>query len=320
MYNSGITIDKIINEIKKFFNINVDIRKFTNDSSHSILFLITDESNNKYICKVIYDTALSAISNCVKYEYNALNIAYQQRLSPKPIYLNESLNLIIMEYIDNVPYDKISFESILVRLNLAEKLSLCKYYFDDFRKTHCDFEEDFKYHKYLLKEKDSWRECVDDIKRIEKIFINCEQFCMSKNYLLRELPLILSHNDLVGDNVLHGKDGNYYIIDFETVGISKPDYIIGQLAVDAKIDWHLHGTKAMKLMDLYDKLTANFKFSVPYDLFIARIIERLIQNSVYALRQINLKKNADDKEYVNRKIKVLKYCLYKLENSIDLKL
>ena len=121
-------------------------------SSHRIFLKILSKDGQYFICKKILDTALSSLDNCVLYEFRALFIVSPHGFAPKPIYVDESKKLIIEEYIQNVPYDQFSIDSIEAMANMAKILMGIQFNSKLFKEVHISYKDDFSSHLRLLEE------------------------------------------------------------------------------------------------------------------------------------------------------------------------
>lgn len=291
------------------------ISSYVTDSSHSEFYMLQGNDDKRYICKRICDKTLAGTEDCVIFEFNALSIANKAGLAPKPLFVDKDNGIIILEYIDAVEYDSTSLASIMTRAEYAKRLSMLKYENEKFIHMHGDFYVDFNNNLRMLEEaQNTSNDFSTKISKFkQKIALYC-QCCCVMNEELASMKSVLSHNDLVGGNLLKGKDGKYYMIDFETAGLTKIDFIIGQLAVDAEIDWYITGEQGIELQDLYDKLNEIFDNMLPFKLFLARVLERLTQNICYGYRQLSLAKlRSYQPEYVSQKRKVIQYCTLRAE-------
>jgi len=265
------------------------IYPYETNSSHSKFAIIVCCEDKKYICKEVFDKTLSGTDKCVLYEYRALKIACKLGIAPVPIIYDESCNIIVSEFIDDVASPDISMQGVLNRAKYAKILASATYKEQDFIVKHQEFALDYLNHKKLL-----LKALEFDSKYKEEIFMFLDELnevCSLSLLMDRDLNAlhpVLSHNDLVSENLLRTQNDQYYMIDFETVGISKYDFIIGQLAVDAEIDWNLASTSSESLQALYEQLNSVFDGVVTYRLFLARIMERYVQNICYGYRQLSV--------------------------------
>ena len=326
---------EICKQVAPFIGDVKDIYDFKTDSSHSNFAIIYDLNYKKYICKEIYDTTLSGTKDCVRYEFMALKIANSLGIAPRPIMYNEQLCVIVSEYIQADKSGDISLKGVIDRAKYAKIFSAAKYNENDFLKKHDSFEMDFKEHMRLLNEAITYANEFEisssksilktplldekniilsqEILNFRSELVDVYEICLTMNDELLKLPPVLSHNDLVADNILTLKSGRKYMIDFETVGISKEDFIIGQLAVDAEIDWSVNQKRGESIDILYNRLNAVFNNVVDYKLFLARVLERYTQNICYGYRQVAIGYLRNyPTEYMNLKRQVINFCKEKL--------
>ena len=299
------------------------VYEYETDSSHSNFIIVCDCRGQKYMCKMVYDTTLSGVLESVKYEFMALKVASDLGIAPKPIMYNAELNIVVSEFVEsNGKYDT-SLEGVLDRARYAKILSKVEVGERDFIEKHGSFKRDYEEHRMLLdealsyvskvelsREKEEMNEDVSllkkEIMKFETDFEEAFRICLSMDDELKKLPFVLSHNDLVADNLLTTEKGDKYMIDFETVGLSKVDFIIGQLAVDAEIDWYLEQQQQEIIYILYKKLNCIFDNVIGYKLFLARVLERLVQNISYSYRQIAIGNERNyTKEYINQKKQIV---------------
>jgi hypothetical protein len=290
-----------------------DIFEEETDSSHSYVYKLVSYSGDKYFCKVIYDTTLAGTNRCAEYEFKALKLAYSIGISPKPIFYNPQYNILVTHYIESVPYDASSIESILLRMSLGEKLSECVFDEADFIKKHQSVLEDIRISEALLDnitlKIDYEIELLKRAKNYIEKFLNFGSIDQEWEYL----PNVLSHNDLVAGNLLKNGDGDYFVIDFETVGITKMDFLYGQLIVDAQIDWSLKGETILSVEDLIKILLKENEAGLSNKLIYTRVFERYVQNVCYGLRQLSISKTVQfTKEYIDEKRSVIEFCLNKI--------
>lgn len=308
-------IIKVKNIFENEIGIAEIISEIQTDSSHSNFAIIECEDGKKYMCKEVYDKTLAGSDKCIVYEFKAQNLANKLNLAPRAVLCNEELNIIISDYIDCVPFYDISLKGVIERARLAKQLISADYEHSDFEIKHCDYVRDFDSHLFLLENALKYIENASDsafyneISEFKELVISIKSKCLSVQNELNKYDYVLSHNDLVAGNVLLDSFGKKYMIDFETVGLTKLDFIMGQLAVDAEIDWYLNNVKSSKLMELYDCLNAVFDRNISYNIFIARVLERHIQNICYGYRQISISViRKYPTEYINQKRSVVCFC------------
>lgn len=314
---------KYIMQIAPYIDGVEKVYEYETDSSHSNFIIVCDCNGKNYMCKIVYDTALSGVLESVRYEFMALKIASDLGIAPKPVMYNAELNIVVSEFIEsNGRYD-ISLEGVIDRAKYARILSKVEVGEMKFLEKHGSFRRDYEEHRRLLDEalayaskielsraKDKIKEDVSllkkEIMKFEIDFKEAFKLCLSMDDELNKIPFVLSHNDLVADNLLTTESGDKYIIDFETVGLSKADFIIGQLAVDAEIDWYLEQQKKERIYILYKELNSIFDNIIGYKLFLARVLERLVQNICYSYRQIAISAERNyTKEYINKKKQII---------------
>lgn len=304
--------------VKSFINKKriIKLEEFNSGSSHSLLLLMYSQ-HKKYICKIIFDNTLAGNKRCILHEYRALKIVNSLGMAPKPISYNSKEKALIMEFVEHENYNVEDLNSVLMRANLAAMLANINCNHKLFYKRHYDFRIDFQKHKMLLNEI-TLVLSKKDITELTRLWKASFAFCLLYNTSVLNSNVVFSHNDLVGGNVLFGTDRKKYIIDFETVGFSTYDFIIGQIAVDAEIDWFLYSTKQLvHREELYQLLIDATGFKVNYEIFIARMVERFVQNMIYGMRQISIYKNNNKKnEYIKEKKLVVKYCVDQLNQIL----
>lgn len=287
-----------IDTIRKIFENEIcgvsSINELPTDSSHSNFLKIEGKDGKIYICKEVYDKTLAGSDRCIFYEFTAQNLAHELGLAPKALVYNEELNIIISEYIKCISFYNIMLEGVIERAKLAKRFTLVNYNQSDFEIKHCNYIQDFDSHLLLLEnalkhiEGDTDSLFYKEIVKFKEIVLSVKSKCLSLQSELDEYDYVISHNDLVAGNVLLDSSGKKYMIDFETVGLTKTDFIIGQLAVDAEIDWYLDSKEPSSLMELFNKLNSVFDGSISFNIFVARILERHIQNVCYGYRQISI--------------------------------
>ena len=240
----------------------------------------------------------------------------------------EALNIIISEYIECIPFYDITIEGVIERAKIAKRFTSVKYSQADFEIKHCNYIQDFDSHLLLLENALKYLDAAKDsllymeIIEFKETVLSIKSKCLSLQNELEEYDYVISHNDLVAGNVLLDSSGKKYMIDFETVGLTKTDFIVGQLAVDAEIDWYLESKKPSSLLELYNKLNYVFDDSISYNTFVARVLERHIQNVCYGYRQISIGMiRKYPIKYINQKKAVVYFCkqrINELEGEIQL--
>lgn len=295
-----------------------DIHVYETDSSHSNFALLSDGEGKRYICKEIYDPTLAGSWDCVCYEYWGQRIAWKLGFAPEPIFFDKELHIIISEYIDGVQSDDISIDGVLDRASFAGFLSGADTDCYTFPVRHIDFQKDFEDHYRMLDKALTLANWVSagmpiEINRFSETLADVLILVKQLKPVLDRLPLLLSHNDLVAGNLLVDPRGRKYVIDFETIGLSKADFIIGQLAADAEIDWGIEGSGHVPIDVLYERLNSVFFGSVEYKLFLGRVIERHVQNVCYGYRQLAMSSVRNyPQKYIVQKRNVVDFCKQRL--------
>jgi len=135
---------------------------------------------------------------------------------------------------------------------------------------------------------------------------------------LDRLPAVLSHNDLSPENALSNHHGTL-LIDFEMAAISKPDFMVGQLAVDASLDDFTEDAPAVRpFAQTWADVRSVMDQAVPDGCCQARTLERLVQNAAYGLRQYaRLRPVADRREYAEFKLREADFCLDALRTALE---
>jgi hypothetical protein len=288
-------------------------------SSHSDHFLVTGADGHEFVAKQIYDFALAGCDCPATYEFNALRLASARRLAPRPLYVDRELNLVIMERVAHVPYDHLSLAALRTRLRLGMKLASLEPSPNEFPLLHRDFQVDMARNIALILEGRTVAPSMNaEGLDLERLADRALRLCLPAQSALAALPPVFSHNDLVSGNVLTTADGSVVAIDFETAGLSGLDFVIGQIAVDADIDWMLYDRAKERLDDLMSWLVEVSRVALPSGLLAARVAERLLQNVAYAFRQIALRhSSAAEPEYLAKKRKVLAHCCDRLDAMLS---
>ena len=287
-------------------------------SSHSNHYLVTAADGREFIAKQIYDFALAGCNRPATYEFRALLLASKMKLAPEPIYLDRELNIVVMERVRHVPYDHLSLDALRVRALLGMRIASLVPLAGEFRLLHGVFKIDINSHSALIMEaltvaSSMTREGAE----IQDLADRVLRMCLPCQPILATLPKVFSHNDLVSSNVLTALDGSVLAIDFETAGLNGLDFVIGQIAVDADIDWMLNGRAELDIGDLVVWLTEVTGVVLPHELLWARVAERLLQNTAYAFRQIGVVcEPLTDSAYLERKQQVLSHCRDRLDKVL----
>ena len=315
MASTNHALDTIEGDRSLVFSVGgvQSITRMNTDSSHSHLYHLISSDGTPFLLRVIFDSTLAGSPECVRYAYNGMAIAAAHRISPSPIYVNEEKSLLVEQFIQHVPHDLHSAEAMKLRAFLGRKIMQLEFSPDDFRYLHVDFETDFARHYQLLEE---CRTLSPDLysahQYLKTLFADALKLCIKSQSELDSLPDVLSHNDLGPDNLLKDADGHYWLIDFECIGVSHEDFLMGQLALVARVYQHLEGKDdiATPFSELYEILNESALTKISERLFYARILERIAQAIAYGLRQIARQHAASySSEYIELKWGVVSFCI-----------
>ncbi len=302
-------------EVRRAIGELIKAVEFDGGSSHSDQYLLSAVDGRRFIAKHIRDVALAGCACPALYEYRGLAIAHERGLAPKPVLLDIGRNLVVMDYVENVVYDALSPEALWTRVELAGRLSELVVPSGHLRILHDGFARDIAVHEGLLREgvralaADGWKRS-----ELEGLLAQTVRLSAPWEAALKALPLVFGHNDLVAGNVLQRPSGDVVAIDFETAGMSKIDFMIAQLAVDADIDYMLARVPGPALSELLYWIQRVISRRLPSGLLWARVGERLLWNAAYSFRQVALRRGREsDAKYVEEKQRVLEHCCRRLK-------
>ena len=295
------------------------VEALESESSHSDLFIIRSYSGRQYVAKSIWDSALCGTEFAAIYEYEGLRLAARRGLSPDAVLVKPELRLVIEDYVEHMPYEISLTDALVVRARLAKHLSGVPR--DEtlaFERRHLDYAKDFQAHKCLLREASRvnptiMRQYCD----LDTVIRTVKCACCALSGQLGTDGIVLSHNDLVAENVLWDRHGMPMLIDFETVALSGWDFLIGQLAIDSEIDWVVQTGGVADAWHLRHLAQEVLEVTISEDRFLARVAERLVQNIAYGLRQMAiLGRSRCRKMYVEQKGRLVDYCYGRLVNDL----
>jgi tRNA A-37 threonylcarbamoyl transferase component Bud32 len=288
---------------------------FPTDSSHSDFFTISS-GEKLLLAKAIRDDYLSASPRTVLHEHAVMTLVHRAGLAPEPLHADFSLQLLVQEFIPGPPLGAWSDGNITTCARLGEQLTRIDVSAAGLSHTHLRFADDIATHVKTLRDLPASRHdgAQSDLQRLAA---RAHAFCQRAQAALDELPLVLSHNDLSPENVIQSPRG-LVVIDFETSAVSRPDFLVGQIAVDAAIDDALHATPVRTFEHLTALVLGELANPPDPGLCRARIVERLLQNAVYALRQAVRFAGAPAEigEYAAKKQSVAAFCRTALDHCL----
>jgi hypothetical protein len=292
------------------------IDPFPTDSSHSEFFTLAD-GENQLLAKVIRDDYLSASPRTVLHEYSVLALAHRAGLAPKPRYANLARRLLIQDFLTGDLLGEWSEGNIATCARLGMQLMRIDTGSAELCRSHVDYDEDIAAHTATLRALHlpdvRGGKLRSDLLRLAEPAL---AFCRGARQELNGLPLVLSHNDLSPENVIRSPRGPV-LIDFETAALSRPDFLVGQLAVDAAIDDVLCGRPARPFDQLWSLVLDELTHDVSVRLCRARVVERLLQNAAYGLRQAaRFEASADRGAYAAKKLAVAAFCHSALDRCV----
>jgi predicted Ser/Thr protein kinase len=260
------------------------VAPFATDSSHSEFFTVAD-GENLLLAKVIRDDYLSASPRTVLHEYAVMELAHRAALAPKPLYADLDRRLLIQEFVPGELLGEWSDTNITTCARLGARLMRVETDAAGLCSSHLDFDHDIAAHTATLR---ALRPVGGRAQELRSELLGLAEsagsFCRGAQASLDVLPIVLSHNDLSPENVILSPRAQV-IIDFETAALSRPEFLAGQMAVDAAIDDALHGVPVRPFPQLWALALEELPFEVTVQSCRARVVERLLQNAAYGLRQ-----------------------------------
>lgn len=289
---------------------------FPTDSSHSDFFTISG-GEKLLLAKAIRDDYLSASPRTVLHEHAVMTLVHRAGLAPEPLHADFSWQLLVQEFIPGPALGEWSDGNIVTCARLGEQLTRIDVHDAGLSHTHLRLADDIAAHLITLRDLPASRH-ADARSDLQRLAVRAHAFCRRAQEALDELPLVLSHNDLSPENVIQSPRG-LVVIDFETSAVSRPDFLVGQIAVDAAIDDALHAATPVRTFEHLTTLVLD-ELAHPPDPKVcrARIVERLLQNAVYALRQAVRFAGAPAEigEYAAKKQSVAAFCRTALDQCL----
>lgn len=192
--------------------------KITGENPKTIVALQDGFNNTSYRINGDKVFRLKKLSDTPFYdaenEGKILNLVAQNRLSPKLYYFDNSTGNMLDRFIDNnhrfcgpsiTESDLKAMASVLKRLHSIKN---CK----------SEFYAEQRFSSYKLRSETDLHDPEEKV--IRELVAS----------IIRNEPLVLSHNDLVHDNVLKNKDTNQIVlIDFETAGLNNEMFDLASL-------------------------------------------------------------------------------------------
>lgn len=288
------------------------VNRFPTDSSHNDFFSIAS-GGTRLLAKVVRDYYLSP-SSSVLHEQAVMGLAHHAGLSPRPWHASVPHRLLIQDFLTGESLAGWTGEHIAVCAGLGAQLMRVELGNTDLCRTHLEYRRDIYAHVDTLRSLDGADPVCEGLTAtLLRLARPALAFCLGRQRQLDNLPTVLSHNDISPDNVIRTPRG-LMMIDFETAGLSRPDFLAGQIAVDAAIDDALRGVVPRPFDHLWSMVLNILPYEVPEDLCRSRVIERLLQNAAYGLRQAALFAAADDRrDYVRGKLAVAEFCRSSLD-------
>jgi thiamine kinase-like enzyme len=198
-------------------------QKLTNENARSVVYLTDGFSNASYLINGEKVFRLKKISDSpfysAKNEGAILNLIAPNRIGPKLYYFDYATGNMIDRYIEgdhrfvSPEIGKEDLKALAMILKRLHAIQGCTSEFYPFQ----------RYQSYQSRSGLSLNPAEE-----EKISAKVASFYRSE-------PLVLSHNDLVHDNILKNDDGQIVIIDYETAGLNNEYFDLASLLSENKI-------------------------------------------------------------------------------------
>jgi len=295
-----------------------DLEYFPTNSSHNEFFCVVADGT-KLLVKVVVDSYLAVGDDFIAHEYDGLSIAHRLGVGPEPVYADSSLGVLVRSFVEGATLESWSVDNVMACARLGHALMKGPLTSRVLQPTHLSLTDDVRTHLRALDGRHGRSEQVDARWAVlTGLSANALRFCRGKQSRLDALPLVFSHNDLSPENVLRTRDGDL-LIDFEMAALSKPEFVVGQLAVDAALDDYTEGREPVRSFpETWEVVRSALSYEIADELCQARTVERLVQNAAYALRQCaRLRSVAARAEYVEFKLTEADFCLAALEKVLE---
>lgn len=198
-------------------------QKLTNENVRSIVYLTDGFSNASYLINGEKVFRLKKISDSPFYsaqnEGAILNLIAPNRIGPKLYYFDYQTGNMIDRYIEGDH----RFVSPMVSNDDLKALALILKRLHAIQGCTSEFYPFQRYESYQLRSGLSLNPEEES-----KISAKARSFYTSE-------PLVLSHNDLVHDNILKNEAGQIVIIDYETAGLNNEFFDLASLLSENKI-------------------------------------------------------------------------------------
>lgn len=291
---------------------------FATSSSHSIFYTAASNIGDLMV-KLCVDTFLAARQDALNQEFLTLRIASEAGLAPCPHYVDEGARVLIQEFIAGSTGRDWSLSGLRPCINLAALLMTAKPVGSMLRTAHLSYKQDLERSRHVLEwvvQNDSSLLALAKSARDRLPWLMT--VTSGAQPVMKELPLVLSHNDVSPENTVTGGDGRVILIDFETAALSRPDFLFGQLAVDVAIQDFLEGRPVRGFTEICNAVHCAVSDNVSPLLQRARTLERLMFNAAYGLRQVASRNRwRHESDYVERKLAVAQWCIAALDASRD---